>query len=134
MGEPDDPTLRSAWAMGAFGPKVAPGALERAGTQAWLWRKAGQAIQGHRGFIRVRRAYAPADDAPPVPEDRDPTAELMSVTRVAVKLLELDGVRCYFNPNGESVRPAGFVWQAIRTAGLIGAWSTVNARMVTPSA
>jgi len=99
--------------MGGFGPLVETGSLERAGTQAWAWRKAGDAVRGHQGFIRVRLAYAPEEDAPPVPEDRDRSAELLAVTRVVAKLLEIDGIRCYFNPNGESLRPAGFVWQAM---------------------
>lgn len=113
MGRPDDTTLQSAWAMGGFGPAVMPGCLERAGTQAWAWRKAGDAVRGHAGFVRIRLAYAPEKDADPVPSERDEEAELLAVTRVAAKLLELDGVRCYFNPNGESLRPAGFVWQAL---------------------
>ncbi|MCB9528280.1 MAG: DUF4261 domain-containing protein [Myxococcales bacterium] len=113
MGRPDDTTLTHAWAMGAFGPGVSPGCLERAGQQAWAWRKAGDAVRGHQGFIRIRLAYAPEKDEDAVPSDRDPKAELLAVTRVAAKLLEVDGVRCYFNPNGESLRSGGFVWQAM---------------------
>lgn len=113
MGRPDDQILTRAWGMGGFGPGVMPGCLERAGTQAWAWKKAGDAVRGHQGFIRIRLAYGPEEDQPAVPEDRDPVAELMAVTRIAAKLLEVDGVRCYFNPNGESLRPAGFVWQAL---------------------
>jgi hypothetical protein len=113
MGRPDDPTLTSAWAMGGFGPGVLPGCLERAGQQAWAWRKAGDAVRGHQGFVRIRLAYAPEKDQESVPADRDARAELLAITRVAAKLLEVDGVRCYFNPNGESLRPAGFVWQAL---------------------
>lgn len=113
MGRPDDPILQRAWGMGGFGPGVMPGALERAGTQAWAWKKAGDAVRGHQGFIRIRLAYAPDENAPPVPEDRDRAAELLDLTRIAAKLLEVDGVRCYFDPNGESLRPAGFVWQAM---------------------
>lgn len=113
MGRPDDHVLQRAWGMGGFGPMVMPGCLERAGTQAWAWRKASDAVRGHQGFIRIRLAYAPAEEAPPIPADRDPATELLGITRVAAKLLEVDGVRCWFDPNGESLRPAGFVWQAL---------------------
>lgn len=113
MGRPDDQLLTRTWGMGGFGPLVMPGCLERAGTQAWAWRKAGDAVRGHQGFVRIRLAYSPEEGAPPLPEDRDRATELLAITRIAAKLLEVDGVRCYFDPNGESLRPAGFVWQAL---------------------
>lgn len=137
MGRPDDTTLTHAWAMGAFGPGVSPGCLERAGQQAWAWRKAGDAVRGHQGFIRIRLAYAPEKDEDAVPADRDPKAELLAVTRVAAKLLEVDGVRCYFNPNGESLRSGGFVWQAMDYLDAEGelpldVWANVRAGKLDP--
>lgn len=39
--------------------------------------------------------------APTLPEDYDPVAEMMFLSRAALVLLEVPGVLCYFNPNGE---------------------------------
>ena len=130
--------LFSAWSMGSLGPAIYPGALERGGTQAWVWKKAGDAVRGHAGFIRLRMAYEPDPENEGLPE-REPVDELLALSRVAYALLEMDGVRCYFNPNGEAVRPAAFVWQAMdfhKAEGVLplDIWTNVRFGKITTTA
>ncbi|MCA9539322.1 MAG: DUF4261 domain-containing protein [Myxococcales bacterium] len=122
LGRPDDTALAAHAAMGGFGPAVFPGCLERAGTQAWVWRKAGDVVRGHQGFVRLRLAYAPDEEAPGLPEGRDPKAELLLLTKLASAILELNGVRCFFDPNGESLRPASMLWKALDAHEKDGEW------------
>ncbi len=109
MGDPQsDATLFGAWAMGNFGPFTFPGGLERAGQQCWSW-KAGPTIAGrHKAFLRVRSSYVFGGDpdAPVLPADYDPLAELDFVTDLASSLLDLPTALCYFNPGGEVLRDA----------------------------
>ena len=130
--------LFSAWSMGSLGPAIYPGGLERAGTQAWVWKKAGDAVRGHQGFLRLRLAYEPDPENEGLPE-RDRAAELLALSEVAYKLLEVDGVRCFFNPNGESIRPAAFVWQALdfhKAEGVLplDLWTNVRLGKIDPEA
>jgi hypothetical protein len=112
MGDPkSDPMLFGAWAMGHFGPYAFPGSLMRARQHAWAWEQGRKAPDLHRGFIRLRTSYVfgTPDDAPVLPKDCDPVAELNFLNRATLALLSLPGVICYFNPNGEVLRDrAGF--------------------------
>jgi hypothetical protein len=107
MGDPkSDPVTFAAWSMGQFGPFAFPGGLARARQHAWAW-EAGQTVpEGHCGFIRIRMSYAfgAGDDSPVLPEDYDPVPEMNFLSRAALALLEVPGVLCYFNPNGEVLR------------------------------
>jgi hypothetical protein len=107
MGDPkSDPITFGAWLMGQFGPLAYPGGLDRARQHAWSW-PAGQAIpEGHHGFLRIRLSYVlgARDDAPILPADYDPVAEMMFLSRAVLSLLKAPDVVCYFNPNGEVLR------------------------------
>jgi hypothetical protein len=130
--------LFSAWSMGSLGPAIYPGALERGGTQAWVWKKAGDAVRGHAGFLRLRMAYDPDPESEGLPE-REPVDELLALSRIAYALLEMDGVRCYFNPNGEAVRSAKLVWEAMdlhkaEDVVPLGIWTNVRLGKIDPEA
>ncbi len=113
-GDPEgNPGLFAAWNLGAFGPGAAPGCLERAGQQAWAWKQASAAVRGHRALIRLRTTWVTEDEEQPLPEDYDPRKELLLLTQVASEIAELREVMCWFNPNGESLRPPGFVREAL---------------------
>lgn len=97
----------AAWSTGFFGPFTFPGGLKRARQHNWSWKPASTIAMGHRGFIRIRMSYvfgATDKDAPLWPQDCDPVAEMMFITRMALALLQAPGVICYFNPNGEVLR------------------------------
>jgi hypothetical protein len=111
MGMTGDPTLlTSAHAMGAFGPFVNPGALERA-LQAPGYQAAVPTAHEHRAFVRLRISYffkAPAgsEGPPPTqPENAQPMQELGFLLRAAASLAELPGALAYFNPNSEMILP-----------------------------
>jgi hypothetical protein len=107
MGDPKSDSMTfAAWSMGHFGPFAFPGGLARARQHAWSWQPARTIAEGHRGFIRIRMSYVfgGADDAPVLPENYDPLAEMTFVSRAVLALLEAPGVICYFNPNGEVLR------------------------------
>lgn len=118
MGDPkSDSTTFAAWSMGHFGPYAFPGSLERARQHAWVWQPAQTISEGHRGFIRLRISYVfgASKDALVMPPDYDPVAEMMFLSRMVIALLDVPGVICYFNPNGEVLRDdAAFdqVWAA----------------------
>jgi hypothetical protein len=120
MGDPkSDPALFGAWSMGNFGPYAYPGGLARARQHAYGWPAARTLAQDPRGFIRIRLSYVfgANDNAPVMPADYDPVAELQWLDTVALALLDLPGVICYFNPNGEVLTDRdGFrrFWQACR--------------------
>jgi len=118
MGDPkSDAMTFGAWAMGQFGPFAYPGGLARAGQHAWAWHPGRTIAEEHRGFIRVRMSYGfgAKDDAPILPEDYDPVAEMLFLSRAVLAVLEAPGVICYYNPNGEVLRDRasfGEVWVA----------------------
>ena len=105
MGDPEEAgTLFGAWAMGYFGPGAFPQGLERAQEQAWALEEDQDIINGHSAFIRIRMSYVfgeQDEDAPIMPEDCDSLEELEFITNLTTALMELPGVVCCFNPNGE---------------------------------
>src|SRR5262245_51746441 len=120
MGDPKvDPKTFAAWGAGHFGPFAFPGGLARAGQHAWGWEP-GRTVAGrHRGFIRIRLSYAfgAKGDQPVLPEDYDPLAEMLFLSRAVLAVFKAPGILCYFNPNGEVLRDrAGFreVWSACK--------------------
>lgn len=107
MGDPkSDPMIFGAWSMGHFGPFAFPGNLARARQHAWSWEPGRTIAKDHRGFIRLRTSYifGSKDDAPVLPDQYDPLAEMMFLSRAVLALFEAPGVICYFNPNGEALR------------------------------
>lgn len=118
MGDPKtDPMTFGAWSMGHFGPLAFPGGLARARQHVWLWEAGRTVPEGHRGFIRIRMSYVfgTGQDARVLPENYQPLAEMMFLSRVVLALLNMSSVLCYFNPNGEVLRDgAGFrdTWDA----------------------
>jgi hypothetical protein len=119
MGDPkSDHMLFGAWSMGHFGPYTFPGGLERARQQSWSWPEAKQVVPTHKGFLRIRTTYvAGAKGSDPVmPKDYDPAAELMFVTKVLSTLRELEGAICYFNANGEVLKPLEAIQESLRRA------------------
>jgi hypothetical protein len=104
MGDPKtDPDTFAAWSLGQFGPLTFPGGLERAGQHAMLWNDGRTIAESHRGFVRIRLSYAfgAQGDDPVYPKDSDPVAELQFIGRLVLAVFEVQGVLCYFNPNGE---------------------------------
>jgi hypothetical protein len=107
MGDPKSDSMTfGAWSMGFFGPLAFPGGLGRARQHAWGWQPGRTVPEGHRGFIRIRISYAygAKDNAPVMPQNCDPLAELNFASRAALAVLGAPGVLCYFNPNGEVLR------------------------------
>jgi len=107
MGDPEsEPMTFAAWSMGHFGPLTFPGSLARSRQHAWAWRPGQTISAGHRGFIRLRISYGFGAnmDAPVMPADYDPVAEMMFLSRAVIALFQVPGVICYFNPNGEVLR------------------------------
>jgi hypothetical protein len=96
----------AAWSMGHFGPFAFPGSLASARQHAWAWQPGQTISEGHRGFIRIRVSYVfgANKDAPVIPPDYDPVAEMMFLSKAVMALLRAPGVICYFNPNGEVLR------------------------------
>lgn len=107
MGDPEEnPSLFSAWTMGAFGPFTEPGALERARTFGCPVPEA-EAAAGHAAFVRVRMTYVfgAGDDAPIRPGDHDPRMELEWLFQLCLAVMEVPGALLFFNPNGEVLMP-----------------------------
>lgn len=96
----------TAWSLGHYGPFAFPGSLARARQHAWAWQPAETITEGHRGFIRLRISYifGANEDAPVMPADYDPVAEIMFLGRAVIVLFPVPGVICYFNPNREVLR------------------------------
>jgi len=104
MGDPkSDPTTFAAWGTSNFGPFAFPGGLSRACQNAWGWDDATKAVDAHRGFIRFRMSYAFGlpKNAPCLPKDYDPRAEVNFLSELVLAAFRAPGVLCYFNPNGE---------------------------------
>ena len=114
MGDPKaDPEVFAAWSMGHFGPGAWPGSLERACQHSWAWPEGRSIPLQHQAFIRIRSSYVFGAEAPIIPSSYNPLHELEFVTRVAAALLRLPEVLCYFNPNGECVKSASQVVDAL---------------------
>jgi hypothetical protein len=115
--EKADPKTYAAWEKGHFGPLAYSGGLARAGEHSSAWESGRVVAAVHSGFIRLRTSYVfgTKGDKPVAPKDYDPLAELSFLSRVVLAVLEVPGVICYFNPNGEVLRDAaGFreMWDA----------------------
>jgi len=114
MGDPsDEPDLFVAWSLGQFGPLAFPGCLERAVEQTWEWEEGRTEAPEHVAHVRILSSYvlvgdedADNSEAPLVPDDYDPIAELDFLTKIVTRLLELPEAICYFNPGGELLRDA----------------------------
>src|SRR5262249_47299033 len=107
MGDPkNDPKTFGAWGTGHFGPLTFPGGLARAGQHSWAWEGGQNVAAKHRGFIRIRLSYTfgAKRDAPIMPEDYSPLAEMVFLSRMVQAVLKAPGVMCYFNSNGEVLR------------------------------
>ncbi len=123
--------LFSTWRSGAFGPLVYPGALTRAARQAWVWKQASGAARAHIGFVRLRVMHVADEGQTPPPPD--PTAELVATTAVARRVMGINGTLCYFNPNGEALRPPPQVFAAVdqhRSEGILPLDLWTNVRVV----
>jgi hypothetical protein len=100
----EENVIFGAWAMGYFGPFAFPGGLERAAQQSWDYEEGQKAAKEHKAFIRIRSSYlfgATSPETPVLPRNYDPFQELLHMTRIAYKLLDLSETLCLFNPNGE---------------------------------
>jgi hypothetical protein len=146
MGDPQkEPTLFGAWSMGYFGPYTFPWGLQRATQQSWRWSAASEVVDFHHAFLRIRLSYifGARKDAPVMPRDCDPLAELQFLTNVALATLRHAHALCYFNPNGEVLRdseslqetisrcaehglPALEAWANIRLYQLDSGWSLMD--------
>jgi hypothetical protein len=114
MGDPKDGvTLFGAWSLGHFGPFTFPDGLKRAAQQCWAWPDGKTAPERHRAFVRLRTSYTfglpQGDQTPLFPPDYDPVGELRFLTDAAAAVLALPEAVCYFNPNGEVLRPVKMV-------------------------
>ncbi|MCA9528201.1 MAG: DUF4261 domain-containing protein [Myxococcales bacterium] len=118
----DDPVAQAVWEAGGFGPAVFPGAIERAGKQAWAWKIAGAAVRAHTSYVRLRSMWVDdAGQSAEAPADRDPLEELSFLTLIAATLLaDEEHTICYFNPNGEALRPKEFVHTGLEHHGDTG--------------
>jgi hypothetical protein len=108
MGDPQsNADLFGAWSMGAFGPLVFPGNLERAVQQALSFEDPERVAAKHGGFVRLRTTYVmgKGPDAKVMPEDWDPMEELLALLGAARALLEMPGALAYFDPNAELFIP-----------------------------
>jgi hypothetical protein len=111
MGGPDgaeNEMVLGAWMAGAYGPFAYPQNLERAVQQDWVWGQAKSVCEQHAAFLRIRLSYmfGAAENARAIPEDCNPTLELVFLTLVAIELMNHPATICYFNPNGEVVLDA----------------------------
>jgi len=106
MGDPkEDVALFGAWSVGAFGPFTFPGSLVRACAQSMGWAEADAGVGKHKAFVRARASYVfgKEADAPPLPAEYDPVAELFFLTELCRDLLKIDGAIACFAPSGEVV-------------------------------
>jgi hypothetical protein len=132
LGESDpEGDLFAAWTMGYFGPCTAPGNLERAAQQCWVWDDGSAVADAHTGFLRIRSTCAPPESAAPPAGGHNPLLELLLVTEVARALCGVEGALGYFNPNGETLRSAEAVREGLevfRDEGMppLDLWSNVR--------
>lgn len=118
----EDVMLQAVWQAGGLGPDVPNHSLSRARKQCWVWPVAGAALQAHNSFVRFRVSWL-SDDGQVIadPADRNPIEELTFLTLMVAAVLAIeDKAVCYFNPNGESVRSAEFVHDALGHHGETG--------------
>ncbi|HOV26384.1 MAG TPA: DUF4261 domain-containing protein [Pseudobacteroides sp.] len=105
MGDPQkESMIFGAWAMGHFGPFTYPGNLLRASYNCWSYPEGKKHAQEHKAFIRICSSYifgSVSKNAPCIPEDYDVISEMMFLTKLTRKLLDIPEALCYFNPNGE---------------------------------
>jgi hypothetical protein len=99
-----DKDFLGSWAMSCFGPFTYPDSLESAAEGALSWGEADETVAQHCAFIRVRIGYF-QDGKPYVPSDCDAVAELNFLMQLILKLLQLPGALCYFNPAGQILYP-----------------------------
>jgi len=135
MGNPkDDRQLFGAWMMGHLGPFTFPDALSRAASQSWTWPDGKTVPENHAAFVRIRAGYAFGEDTEEkslLPDGYDATDELRFVTNVAAAVLDVSGAICCFNPNGETLRDASALADALQYAEAEGippldAWCNVR--------
>lgn len=107
LGVTGDPTLvTGAHMMGAFGPFVHPGALERA-LQAPGYQSAAPDARHHRAFVRFRVSnLIPASEEAAEAtfasaENANSAWEIAYLLRVAASLRSMPAALAYFNPNSE---------------------------------
>jgi len=116
MGDPKtESTLFGAWSMGFFGPHAYPRGLQRATQQAWSWQEAGNTVERHASFVRLRLSYAfgAPDDAPALPPGIDCRDELAFLCRLAIAVLRVPGALCYLNPGGEVLSSANTLAESL---------------------
>jgi len=105
MGDPEQKDmLFNAWSAGNFGPFAFPGNLNHAAQQSWLFEEGPNVAKEHKGFIRIRSSYVVAnaqEGTPYMPEDYNVKDEIIFVTKIAQKILQLHQTIGFFNPNGE---------------------------------
>lgn len=107
LGVTGNPTLvTGAHMMGAFGPFVHPGALERA-LLAPGYQSAAPDARNHRAFVRFRvsNLIPASEDTSEASfasvENANPVWEIAYLLRVAASLREMPAALAYFNPNSE---------------------------------
>ncbi|MCB9896190.1 MAG: DUF4261 domain-containing protein [Planctomycetes bacterium] len=134
MGDPaGEPELFAAWTFGHFGPYAYPGNLERAGEHNLTWEDAGDAVENHEAFVRIRLSYVfgAGDDAPVMPGDCDPLHELNFVYSLAGQLMAMPGAVALFNPGGEVLTSGEMLarslqWSADNELEPLDVWSNLR--------
>jgi hypothetical protein len=109
MGDPKtEAMLFGAWSTGHLGPFTFPEGLKPARQHSWGWPEGATIADRHSAFVRIQASYVfgVSGDTPIFPKGYDPLAELEFVTRIALAVPRLPGSLCYFNPNGEALRSA----------------------------
>jgi hypothetical protein len=109
MGHPKEkPLLFASWSMGHFGPCSFPGNLARAIEQAWAWPAAKDVVPNHKAFIRVRSSYlfGAGPEIKCLPQDYAAFPELQFLTGIVQALMKHPRALSYFNPNGEVLKNA----------------------------
>ncbi|MGH9915637.1 MAG: DUF4261 domain-containing protein, partial [Pyrinomonadaceae bacterium] len=119
-----------------FGRLFPSHSLERAISQAWDWPDARATVSGHQGFIRLRSVEASIGRSDGYSNSKvlsisDALAELAAITEIAARLIKLDGVLCYFNPSGISLKTSAALKLAVEhykidNTHLIDVWSHVE--------
>jgi Domain of unknown function (DUF4261) len=135
MGDPkSEPMLFAAWGMGQFGPFTYPGGLSRACAHSYTWPEAKMVAGAHKAFLRLRMSYifGLSKDAPVLPKDYDPLAEMGFLSLLTLAAFDVPGVTGYFNPNGEVLSDeTGFrdVWDTCKEQGWLPLPLWTNARL-----
>lgn len=95
-GDDDQPDLYGAWCLGYLGPLTFPGGLARASRRTGL---SGQ----HAGVLHLKSSYAVGadDEAPLLPKEYRPQAELDLMLQTLGQLTALPQSLAYYNPGGE---------------------------------